>query len=134
MHGNDRWMWPWAAAIVISCAGVSAPRAEDAQVYGFAAAATEITQLYWLAETASACGWASQDDAESFKHFALRFLSAHLEGNYRLALLSMVAAHPYEQRVREAAYAAAQQNCESDRWRSSWSAYKAAAEAHRQEF
>ena len=134
MHGKYRSMRLWGVAIVMSCAGVSALRAEDTQVYGFAAAATEITQLYWLADTASACGWASREDAESFKQFALRFLSAHLEGNHRIALLSMVAAPPYEQRVRDAAYEGARQNCESDRWRSGWIAYKAAAEAHSQEF
>jgi len=134
MQAKYRSMRLWAAAMLMSCAGVSAPRAEDAQVYGFAAAATEITQLYWLADTASACGWASRDDVESFKQFALRFLSAHLEGSHRIALLSMVAAPPYERLVRDAAYESARQNCESDRWKSGWIAYKAAAEAHSQEF
>src|SRR5689334_1424785 len=113
MHEKYRSMRLWATAIGMSCAAVSAARADDAQVYGFAAAATEITQLYWLADTASACGWASGDDAESFKQFALRFLSAHLEGSHRLALLSMVAAPPYARRVRDVAYEGAQQNCAS---------------------
>jgi hypothetical protein len=43
MHAKYRSMRLWAAAMLMSRAGVSASRAEDAQVYGFAAAATEIT-------------------------------------------------------------------------------------------
>ena len=134
MHVKYRSMRPWAVALLMSCAGISAPRAEDAQVYGFAAAATEITQLYWLADTASACGWASPADVESFKQFALRFLSAHLAGNHRIALRSMVAAPPYGPLVRDPAYQDAHRNCGSDRWKSGWIAYKAAADAHSPEF
>src|ERR1700693_247844 len=51
----------------------SAPmrRAAEAQEYGFAEAAQEITQLFWLAETATACGWASAEDSARFKYFSV---------------------------------------------------------------
>jgi hypothetical protein len=128
-----KWYGPIGLAACLSGAAVSGTRAEP-QNYDYGAAVQEITQLFWLAETASACGWASADDASKFKLFSLRFLSAHMSGVYRTALLSMVAENGYEDRVRLAARDGAVRNCDSARWRGGWLAYKAAADAHDAEF
>jgi hypothetical protein len=109
-------------------------RAADVQEYGFAEAAQEITQLFWLAETAAACGWASAEDSAKFKYFSVRYLAAHLSGNYRVALVSMVTEDGYEDGVRRAAQQTAHDNCDSARWHTGWTAYKAAADQHEQEF
>ena len=115
---------------------LSAPtvRAAEVQEYGFAEAAQEITQLFWLAETATACGWASAEDSAKFKYFSVRYLAAHLSGNYRVALVSMVTEDGYEDSVRRTAQQAAHDNCDSARWHKGWTAYKAAADQHDQEF
>ncbi len=114
----------------------SAPmlRAAEAQEYGFAEAAQEITQLFWLAETATACGWASAEDSARFKYFSVRYLTAHLSSRYRVALVSMVTEDGYEDQVRRVAQQTAQDNCDSSRWHRGWAAYKAAADQHEQEF
>jgi hypothetical protein len=109
-------------------------RAGETQEYGFAEAAQEITQLFWLAETATACGWASEEDSAKFKYFSVRYLAAHLSGNYRVALVSMVTADGYEDSVRRAAQQTARDNCDSPRGHTGWTAYKAAADQHDQEF
>jgi hypothetical protein len=124
-------------AVVLSLG--SAARAGEIQTsevqgYGFQAAAQEITQLFWLAETATACGWSSEEDTLRFKHFTVRFLSAHLSGNYKVALLSLVTENGYEAKVRRVAQEGAQHNCGSRRWHTGWVAYKAAADQHEQEF
>jgi len=66
-------------------------RADDAQAFGFEAAAQEITQLLWLADTARVCGWASEDEAMRFKQFSIRFINSHLTGVYKAAINSMLA-------------------------------------------
>ena len=119
-------------ASLLWCA--SGARAEPAQGYGFADAAQEITQLYWLADTADACGWASHEDAEEFKDFSVRFLAAHLSDRHKAALVSMVTQSGYEDQVRKAAQEGAPQNCESSRWYTGWVAYKAAADEHSEDF
>jgi hypothetical protein len=126
-----------AASVVVVvgllwCTG--AARAEQAQGYEFADAAQEITQLYWLADTADACGWASHEDAEQFKDFSVRFLGAHLSDRHKAALMSMVTQSGYEDQVRKAAQEGAPQNCESSRWYTGWTAYKAAADEHSEDF
>jgi hypothetical protein len=115
---------------------LSAPTVRAAEVpeYGFPEAAQEITQLFWLAETATACGWASAEDSAKFKYFSVRYLAAHLSGNYRVALVSMVTEDGYEDSVRRTAQQAAHDNCGSSRWHAGWTAYKAAADQHDQEF
>jgi hypothetical protein len=122
------------AGVVVALWSAPMARAGEAQEYGFAEAAQEITQLFWLAETATACGWTSAEDSAKFKYFSVRYLTAHLSGNYRLALVSMVTEDGYEDRVRRAARQTAQDNCDSSRWRTGWTAYKAAADQHEQEF
>ena len=109
-------------------------RAGEVQGYGFEAAAQEITQLFWLAETASACGWASDEDAMKFKHFSVRFLSAHLNQTYRLALVSMVTENGYEDKLRRVVRESDGSNCENSRWHTGWVAYKAAADQRDAEF
>jgi hypothetical protein len=110
-------------------ASVPAPGyAAEVDGYSFSAAAQEITQLYWLAETAAACGWASREDSARFKLFSLRFLSAHLSDTYRAALLSLVSGSGYETGVRNAALEGAAENCGNSRWHAGWITYKAAAD------
>jgi len=124
--------WLVAMASLLCCA--SATRAEPVEGYGFADAAQEITQLYCLADTADACGWASHEDAEQFKDFSVRFLVAHLSDRHKAALVSMVTQSGYEDQVRRAAQEGALQNCESSRWHTGWVAYKAAADEHSEDF
>lgn len=130
--------WCRSAGIAISlCGGATAWAAQPAvelQSRDYGAAVQEITQLFWLAETASACGWASAEDALKFKLFSVRFLSAHMTGVYRAALLSMVTENGYEDQVRRVAQDGAAHSCASARWQSGWVAYKAAAEAHDRDF
>jgi len=122
-----------AAAALLGLMPASA-RALEVQGYGFEAAAQEVTQLFWLAETANACGWASADDIVEFKLFSLRFLTAHLSDRNRLALVSLVTENGYEERVRRAALEGATHNCGSNRWRLGWTSYKSAADKHASDF
>jgi hypothetical protein len=109
-------------------------RAAEATGYDFPAAAQEITQLFWLAETANVCGWTSAEDVIKFKLFAMRFLGAHLSERNREALASLVLAKGYEERVRSAAEEGAGENCGSNRWRLGWVSYKTAADDHAGEY
>jgi microcompartment protein CcmK/EutM len=120
--------------LVVLLSSASTARAEEARDYSFAEAAQEITQLFWLAETATACGWASAEDTAKFKYFTVRYLSAHLSGNYKMALVSMVTEDGYEASVRRVAQQSAYSNCDNSRWHTGWVAYKAAADQHDQEF
>lgn len=119
---------------LFTAASLGSAHAVETPGYGFPAAAQEITQLYWLAETANACGWSSTEEAQEFKLFARRFLSAYLSDQYREALATMVLAPGYEERVRAAAQEGAAENCRSNRWRLGWLAYKSAAEEHAGEY
>ena len=114
--------------LVASVATTSAVRAEQNPRYGFEAAAQEITQLFWLADTANLCGWASDEDTSKFKAFAVRFLASHLSDGNALALVSLVTEAGYEQKVRDAAGEAGEQNCGSRRWQLGWVSYKTAAD------
>jgi hypothetical protein len=120
-----------AAAGACACGAVQA--AENLN-YRFEQAAQEITQLFWLAETANLCGWASADDAAEFKLFSVRFLAAHLSDRNRTALLSLVTEDGYEARVRKSAAEGVAHNCDSRRWQMGWSSYKTAADQHATEF
>ena len=122
----------FALAGLLSCS--ASVRADAADGYGFANAAQEITQLFWLAETADACGWASHEDAMRFKEFSVRFLAAHLSDIHKVALVSMVTQDGYEDQVRRVAQESAEQNCDSPRWHTGWAAYKAAADQRAQDF
>jgi hypothetical protein len=128
------WIWSGLIGVALSVGDTGSARADDAQAYGFEAAAREITQLFWLADTARVCGWASEDDATRFKHFSARFLSAHMTGAYRTAFISLITADGYEDQVRRAAEQSAERSCGNARWESGWLAYKAAADAHETEF
>ncbi len=122
----------FALAGLLSCSSVT--WANDTSGYGFESAAQEITQLFWLAETADLCGWTSHDDAMRFKHFAVRFLKAHLSDTHQLALVSLVTESGYEDQVRRVAQEGAGRNCSSAHWHTGWTAYKAAADQHDRDF
>jgi hypothetical protein len=128
-----RWSKQLVAAAAAACA-CGAVQAADNPNYRFEHAAQEITQLFWLAETANLCGWASADDAATFKLFSVRFLTAHLSDRNRMALLSLVTENGYEERVRKAAAEGVEHNCDSRRWQMGWSSYKTAADQHAAEF
>jgi len=134
MHSYSKSLLGWFFGLGIVLCAVPQARAEQIPGYGLEAAAREITQLFWLAETANACGWASEEDAMKFKHFSVRFLSAHLSDIHRLALVSMVTEGGYEDQVRRAARDSIPSNCDSPRWRSGWVAYKAAADERDRDF
>jgi type VI protein secretion system component VasK len=109
----------------------SAPAlADQVDGYGFHSAAQEITQLFWLADTAEVCGWTTSDEAVRFKSFSLRFLSAHLSEANKLALVSMVTQAGYQDKVHRAAEEGAADNCTNNRWQLGWSSYKTAADEH----
>jgi hypothetical protein len=91
------------ASFAIALAFSPFANATEVEGYSFTNAAQEVTQLFWLAETASACGWAAPDEATKFKLFALRFLSAHLSDANQRALLSLVTEPKYEDQLRRAA-------------------------------
>jgi hypothetical protein len=119
----------WAAALLATAASpLCAAAGPAAPNYAFPDAAQEITQLFWLAETASACGWATREEADKFQLFALRFLAAHLEGPHRSALFAMVGADNYVQGVQRAASQQAPESCNQARWQTGWVTYKAAAD------
>lgn len=124
---------PW---VLVGALALMAPpiTATETTGYDFTAAAQELSQLYWLAETANVCGWASKEDTLKFKRFSLRFLSAHLSQTYTQALASMITGNGYEGAVRRVAEEGSEQNCVSARWRDGWVAYKAAADEHDKEF
>jgi len=118
-------------ALLLAC---TAALAREVPGYGFEAAAQEVSQLFWLAETANLCGWATRDDTDSFERFSVRFLSAHLSERNRLALVSLVTQGGYQQAVHHSAAEGAAENCSSRRWQMGWSSYQAAAHAHESEF
>ena len=121
-----------ALTALMTC--VTSARADAVDGYSFVNAAQEITQLFWLADTADACGWTSHEDALRFKEFAVRFLSAHLSDMNRMALVSMIKENGYQLQVRRAAQESAEQSCGSSRWQTGWAAYKAAADQRAQDF
>jgi hypothetical protein len=119
---------------LFAIAAAAPVRASEVEGYTFTNAAQEITQLFWLAETASACGWAGQDEAAKFKLFAVRFLAAHLSEANQRALISLVTEPNYEAGVRRAAEEGARDNCGSRRWQLGWASYKQAADENEKVF
>ena len=97
-------------------------------------AAQEITQLLWLAETASACGWAQDAEATKFMDFSVRFLTAHLSQSHKQALVSLVSERRYKAELHRAARESADQNCANSRWRLGWLSFKAAADEHESDY
>lgn len=106
----------------VSQAGQNTPR------YEYSVAVQEITQLYWLAETATSCGWATRQEADEFEAFAVRFLSAHLSGAYRTALFSMINEAGFQPAVQRVAFENRGQNCDQARWKNGWTTFKSAAD------
>jgi hypothetical protein len=133
--GKATWrVWSGLVGVALFVGNAGSARADDAPAYGFAAAAQEITQLFWLADTARVCGWASREDAAKFKHFSVRFLNAHMTDVYKTALITLITGDGYEDQIRRAAELSAEQSCASARWETGWVVYKAAADAHETEF
>jgi hypothetical protein len=114
-----------AALSLIASAPVLAGEVDG---YGFQSAAQEITQLFWLADTAEVCGWTTAAEAARFKSFSLRFLAAHLTEANRAALVMLVTQTGYSEKVHRAAEEGAQHNCGERRWHLGWSSYKIAAD------
>jgi len=123
-----------AAATALLLTLIPSVRADDVPGYGFEAAAQEITQLFWLAETASACGWAQHAEAIKFMDFSVRFLTAHLSQTHKQALASLISEQRYKAELHRAAREGADQNCTSSRWRLGWLSFKAAADQHETEY
>jgi hypothetical protein len=96
--------------------------------YEYAAAAQEIAQLFWLAETANACGWATREEADDFEAFAVRFLTAHLSDIHRAAFFSMTNDAGFQPGVQRVAFDGRARNCEQHRWKVGWTSYKSAAD------
>ena len=96
--------------------------------YKYSDAVQEISQLYWLAETANTCGWATRQEADEFQAFAGRFLTAHLSGVYRAALFSMINEASFQPGVQRVAFDGRDRNCEQSRWKNGWTSYKLAAD------
>ena len=134
MRNAVRLAWSGLIGIALCFGTPTLSRADDVHAYGFDAAAQEITQLFWLADTAVVCGWASQGDAARFKHFSVRFVSAHMAEVYRTALISLITDDGYEAQVQRAAEQSAERSCGSARWETGWVAYKAAADGRETEF
>ena len=59
-----------AVTILVGFSPLSALAGQNAPRYEYSAAVQEITQLYWLAETANSCGWATRQEADEFEAFA----------------------------------------------------------------
>lgn len=116
---------------IVVCLLSSVGHAGQSQVnYKYSAAAREIAQMYWLAETANACGWATRQEADEFEAFAVRFLTAHLSGVHRAAFLSMTNDAGFHPGVQRIAFDDHTKNCELDRWKNGWTNYKSAADEH----
>jgi hypothetical protein len=96
--------------------------------YQYSTAVQEITQLYWLAETAYTCGWATREEADEFEAFAVRFLSAHLSRIYSAALHSMIREAGFRPAVQRVAYENRSYNCGQARWKRGWTSFKSAAD------
>jgi hypothetical protein len=104
--------------------------ADQVDGYTFQSAAQEITQLFWLADTAEVCGWTSRTEAARFKAFSVRFLAAHLSDANKVALVSLVTENGYEEKVHRVAQEGAEHNCGNNRWQLGWATYKTAADEH----
>ena len=102
--------------------------------YKYSDAVREISQLYWLAETANTCGWATRQEADEFQAFAGRFLTAHLSGVYRAALFSMINEANFQPGVQRVAFDGRDRNCEQSRWKHGWTSYKSAADENAAHF
>ena len=117
-----------AVTILVGFSPLSALAGQNAPRYEYSAAVQEITQLYWLAETANSCGWATRQEADEFEAFAVRFLTAHLSGTYRAALFSMISEAGFQPGVQRVAFENRAQNCDQARWKNGWTTFKTAAD------
>ena len=114
--------------IVLVGFAVAAHAGQAETRYQYSTAVQEITQLYWLAETAHSCGWATREEADEFEAFAVRFLSAHLSRVYSAALYSMISEASFQPAVQRVAYENSGHNCSLARWKDGWTSFKSAAD------
>ena len=117
-----------AVGIVLIGFSVAAHAGPAEKRYQYSTAVQEITQLYWLAETAHSCGWATRAEADEFEAFAVRFLSAHLSRVYSAALYSMISEASFQPAVQRVAFENRSHNCGLARWKNGWTSFKSAAD------
>lgn len=117
-----------AAAILVGLSPFPGEAGQNAPRYEYSVAVQEITQLYWLAETANSCGWATREEADEFEAFAVRFLAAHLSGAHRAALFSMIDEVGFQPSVQRLAFENRASNCGQARWKNGWANFKTAAD------
>lgn len=114
--------------IVLCLLSTVAHAGQSQPSYKYSDAVREIAQLYWLAETANTCGWATRQEADDFEAFAGRFLTAHLSGVYRAALVSLINDTRFQPSVQRVAIDNRSRNCDQHRWKNGWTSYKSAAD------
>ena len=127
---HRRMLCKLAVTILVGFSPLFALAGQNAPRYEYSVAVQEITQLYWLAETANSCGWATRQEADEFEAFAVRFLAAHLSGTYRRALYSMTSQADFQPGVKRVVLENRATNCDQARWREGWDSFKAAADAN----
>lgn len=127
---HRRMLCKLAVTILVGLLPLSVHAGQNAPRYEYSVAVQEITQLYWLAETANSCGWATRQEADDFEAFAVRFLAAHLSGTYRRALYLMTSEAGFQPSVKRVAFENSPRNCDQARWREGWDSFKAAADAN----
>ena len=126
--GYQRSLRNTLAGIVFCLPSAVAHSGQSQPTYEYSVAVQEIAQLYWLAETANSCGWATRQEADDFEAFAVRFLAAHLSGTYRVALISMTNDPGFQPGVQRVAFDNRAQYCDELRWQTGWKTYKSAAD------
>ena len=124
----QRFLRNTVAGIVLCALSAVAHAGQNQPAYKFTAAAREIAQLYWLAETANACGWATRQEVDRIEAFAVRFLAAHLSGTYRAAFYSLTGEAGFQPGVRCVAFDDRSRNCDQARWKNGWTSYKSVAD------
>src|SRR5258706_16322667 len=85
----------WIGVLVIPLVA-PATLAEEIEGYSFTAAAQEVSQLFWLAETANVCGWATKEEALKFEQFSVGVGWAEVSATNTRALASLVGPSDYE--------------------------------------
>ncbi len=125
---HKRVLCKLAVTVLVGLLALPAQAGQNAPRYDYSVAVQEITQLYWLAETANSCGWATRQEADEFEAFAVRFLTAHLSGTHGAALFSMISEASFQPAVQRVALENRAQNCDQDRWKNGWTTFKSAAD------
>ena len=64
---NRQLLCNTAVGIVLLMSSIAGHAGPGVPRYDYSVAVQEITQLYWLAETATTCGWATREEADEFE-------------------------------------------------------------------